>query len=972
MEVLLNVPISDPFELVDERYVHERKTNAKMYRHVKSGATLLTLDNDDINKAFCITFKTPTTGSTGLPHIMEHSVLCGSKKYPVKEPFIELVKGSLNTFLNAFTGSSETYYPVASQNRTDLYNLVDVYLDAVFHPNLTPNTLAQEGWHYGIDRPDDPITYKGVVFNEMKGAYGSADRLLADAGRRALFPDTAYRNDAGGDPKAIPDLTWEQFSSFHETYYHPSNAFIIWYGDDHSTDRFAKLDSYLSEFDARDTIEPIPLQQRIRQSQTISTTYATSGLGTEKCYLGISWLLDDDPSSHDQLKFQILRHILLGTPASPLRKAVAESGLADDVHGSFDANRQSFMQVAIKGVSRDNLSEVERLVNDTLVTLAECGIDSATVESSLNSVEFALRENNSGSFPRGLALGLAATEGWLYRNDPFSHLYFETNMLSIRESATPGRLFEDMIRNYLVNNNHRVTVQLLPDAELNDREALLELEKLSALKSKMSVQEIDELVKITSALRLAQETPDPPENLALLPTLTISDLDRHNKVISTEFLQFENVTVQVHELDTSGIVYCDLALDLHVLPERLLPLTPLFARALSELGTTKRDYVTLIQDIGRETGGISKHVLFQGIHGSDQCAARLVVRGKSVANRSDYLLSTMAEMLMHVKLDQADRFRQIILEEKTRLESALSPAGSRFVDSRMRRGFGESSWAAEATGGTSYLAFVKSLSERCREDWPSVLGDLSTLQTSIVERGSVFCNVTVDSETRDQALFSLVEALGTLPDRASAPKTWQRERHAGRELLAMPSQVNYIGMAASLYEIGYEWNGTIGVINNYLQTGYLWEKIRVQGGAYGAGCRFDPFTGVFGFTSYRDPNVKNTLASFRSSVEYLTGLDITQSEIDSAIIGVIGDMDAYQLPDAQGFTSFLRWLSGDTDHARQKRREQVLATSLVDFHELAGHLRTALNNAVECVLGPMNAQEQFNEIGPTCDVIQVS
>ena len=939
------------FHKVAEQTIAERDTIATLYRHENSGGTLLVLDNDDTNKAFCISFKTPTNSSNGIPHIIEHSVLCGSEKYPLKEPFIELVKGSLNTFLNAFTGSSETYYPVASQNERDLFNLVDVYLDAVFKPNLSEQTLAQEGWHFDLDDTDAVMTIKGIVYNEMKGAYGSASRLVSDLARRSLFPDNCYRNDAGGDPREIPNLSWSEFEKFHTDHYHPSNAFAVWYGDNRSDERFSKLNDYFSQFHVRSPLDLIPIQQPFAELKRVSSTFATEPDKTDRCYVALSWVTGDSLSSIELLTLHILRHILVGTAASPLRVAVAESGFIEDVSAGLDNNRQSYMVISLKGVETERRHEAEALVRSCLATLATSGIDKATAEASFNSVDFSLRENNSGSFPRGLSLAMAATEAWEFGADVFEHMRFSDALEKIDMLMKEGGFFESTIQRCLIDNPHSAVIELLPDPDRTKRELDEEQARVNTFRENMTSEQVAEAVKATHTLRQLQDTPDDEVTLRKLPKLRISDLDIKNKVTESSTELIGDTTLYGHRLNTDGIAYIDLGFDLRGLDSETTQYASLFGRCMLELGTSRHSYLEIIQAIGRDTGGIHKQMMISGHQSSKDAVARLFLRAKSTIPKVPALLDIISEILTDTSIDQQVRFRQMVLEEKARIEASLIPSGSHYVDSRMRSYHSESGWLSERLSGIDYLLFLRKLVTDIDHSWHSVLEKLNKIKATVVTRDNLICNITIDPHAYDAVSGAVTDLIQILPNVKTVRTPWLRSGMPINDGLSLPSQVNYVGIAADLRKAGYQWSGTIGAVLNYIQTSYLWDKIRMQGGAYGASCRYDPYTGIIGFSSYRDPNTVETIEAYKRSAKFLTSLNLDQEEVDSAIIGLIGDMDAYQLPDARGFTNMARKLTGDTDEKRQLRREQAMRCTVNDFHDLGDYVARALEEHNVCIMG---------------------
>jgi presequence protease len=942
------------FELIGERALPEANSTARRYRHVKTGADLLSLVNDDENKVFGVAFRTPPPDSTGLPHILEHSVLCGSRKYPVKDPFIQLAKGSLNTFLNAMTYPDKTVYPTASQNLQDFYNLVDVYLDAVFHPRIGPEVLMQEGWHYELDAPSAPMTYKGVVFNEMKGAYSSPDALLSKLSQESLFPDNEYGLDSGGDPRHIPELTYAAFKAFHERYYHPSNARLYFYGDDDPIERLRLLDGYLSGFERAEIDAPVALQARFGAPKQLARSFPASD-GDAKAVMSVNWMLAEIGDVDRDLGLALLNHILSGTPASPLRKALTDSGLGEEASGSFDEGlRQSVMTVGMRGIDAANTQRIEELIVATLKRLAEDGIDAGTAEASLNTFEFNLRERNTGSFPRGLALMLHALNYWLHGRDPLAPLAFKAPLAQIKARvAARERYFEDLIRRYLLGNPHRTTTVVAPDARLAQREAAEEQARLAAARAGMNGAEIAAVVENTRALKLAQETADTPQALATIPSLTLDDLPRRNKPVPRVATECAGTRVLFHEQPTNGIVYLDLGMDLRTLPADLLPCVELFGRALLETGAAELDFVQLSQRIGRFTGGIAAHPWTSSVTGSPAAAARLFLRTKAMPDRLDDLMSILLDVLKRARLDNRERIQQLVLEEKSQVESAIPFAGNRFAALRLRAGLNEASWASEQMGGISYLMFLRTLADRIAGDWAGVRAALERVRDTLVRRGAIVCNVTTDGENWRRFEPRLADFLGQLPDGQATAAAWPARTGVRSEGLTIPTQVNYVVKGGDLRRAGTEPSGATAVIQHYLNTTWLWNKVRVQGGAYGGSCSVDRHAGLFTFASYRDPNLIETLDVYDATGAFLREADIRQAEITKSIIGVIGQIDHYRLPDAKGFASTLRYLIGESEESLQRYRDEVLSAKLEDFRTFGATLDAmAATNQVVVVASP--------------------
>jgi presequence protease len=956
------------FELVREDEVPEINSRATLYVHTRTGAQLLSVQNQDENKVFGVTFTTPPGDSTGLPHIMEHAVLCGSKKYPVKEPFIELIKGSLATFINAMTFPDKTVYPIASTNSKDFYNLIDVYLDAVFYPTIGPETLQQEGWHYELASADTPLEYKGVVFNEMKGAYSSPENLLGRVTQEALYPDTTYGFDSGGDPREIPNLTYEDFRSFHEKYYHPSNARFYFYGDDDVETRLKLLNDVLQNFDRRedDIDSEITLQPLFDAPRRRVEKYDAGEDGDQKGLMTMSWLLGEVDDPVRELELHVLSHILLGTPASPLKKALIDSGLGEDtVGGGVDDLRQLSFGTGLKGMDPASVDQVESLIMETLRQLASEGIDPATVEASLNTIEFGMREYNTGGFPRGLAMMFDVLSNWLYGGDPIEALRYEAALQTVKDKIANGeRVFENLIDEYLLNNNHRSIVVLEPDSTVNQQLEAEERARLDAVQGRLQPDELEQIVAETTRLHELQETPNTPEALATLPTLELTDLDPFIKVVPNEILDINGTTVLYHDLFTNGILYLDLAFNLKSVPQELLPYMSLFGRALLEMGTEKESFVQLLQRIGSKTGGIGPTTFFSETVDRGDLAARFILRGKAVIDRVEDMLAILTDMLTIVKFDDKERFRQIVLKYKAGREAGLIPGGHRVVARRLDAGFSQSGWLGEQISGIENLFFLRNLLSQIENDWNSVCANLESIRDHLLNRANLVINVTLDEENWSQVKPMLGDFIGTLPEGSGELATWTPTFDTGNEGLTIPAQVNYVGKGANLYELGYELNGSAYVVPRWLGTDWLWEKVRMMGGAYGGFASFDPYTGVFSYLSYRDPNLLGTLDYYDGAAAYLQKLQLNDAELTKAIIGAISDVDGYQLPDAKGYSQMMRYFVGMTDERRQEIRDSILMMTVADF-QLFGEVLAKLNEVGRIVvLGSQEDIEAANRQHP--------
>ena len=839
------------FTLLREERLEEVGGIVRLWRHDVTGAELLSVLNDDENKSFGVSFRTPPKNSTGVAHILEHSVLCGSEKYPVKEPFVELLKSSLQTFLNALTFPDKTCYPVASTNLRDFYNLVDVYIDAVFHPRIDEDVLRQEGWHIDVDE-EGRWSYKGVVFNEMKGVYSSPDSVLMEESQHAVFPDMLYSLDSGGNPSEVLNLSYEEFRAFHSAYYHPSNARFFFWGDDDEDARLARLESALSGYERRETDSSVPLQVPRGEERKLEIPYAAAESGhaeednTRQAHVTINWLLCESSDVEEMLTLEMLDHILAALPGSPLRKALMESGLGDDISGAgLETDlRQAYYSIGLRSIRPEDGDEVEKLVLDTLAELAESGIPAKAVEAAVNSVEFDLRENNTGRFPRGLAAMFRSLSTWLYDGDPFAPLAWEKPLTNIKARLASGeKVFENAIRRRLLDNRHRAQVLLIPDNELAARRQAGEDARLDAARAAMSEAERQATAEISARLREAQARPDSPEALASIPTLEPGDLPRENRKLPCAERSGADVEILLHDLDTTGIIYSRLLLPLDSVPADLLPLLPLYVRALSS---------------------------------------------------------------------------------------------------------------------------------RVKSDWPGLLADLRRLHSlaaSLPETaggsGRAALSLTADNAVLDAALPLFQTMTDALPRRTDGSAAGPALVRPGAEGLIVPAQVNYVGLGGNLRDTGYVFHGSALVVLRHLRMGYLWDRVRVQGGAYGSFISHNRATGSLVFLSYRDPNVERTLEVYRGAADYLGNLTMTETDVSRAVVGAIGDMDAYMLPGAKGATAMWRRLCGDTDDIRARIREEALSTTLKDFHEFAPWLARVLEASTPCALGGTDAEHAARSAGWT-------
>ena len=960
------------FTLLTERKLHEAGGVARLWRHDVTGAQLLSIVNDDENKCFGVTFRTPPKDSTGVAHILEHSVLCGSDKYPVKEPFVELLKGSLQTFLNAFTFPDKTCYPVASANLQDFYNLMDVYIDAVFHPRISEDIFRQEGWHVEAESAEGPWSYKGVVYNEMKGAYSSPDSVLAEQSQQSLFPDTLYSLDSGGNPEVIPDLTYEAFVNFHRSYYHPSNARFFFWGDDPEEERLRRINEALQGYERRPADSDVPLQPRLDTPRQIEVPYA-AGKEENRAHMTVNWLLGERADVEQALIMEMLEHILEGMPGSPLRRALIASGLGEDVTGcGLETDlRQMYYSTGLKGVKPADVPRAELLIFETLAELAETGFDPMLVEAAVNTVEFAYRENNSGRFPRGLAAMIQALSTWLYDGDPLAALAWEAPLAAIKERLAKGDpVFEEAIRTLFLENPSRATVVLTPDEGLAARIEEEEAARVSAAQAAMSLKEREEVVRITRELQKAQATPDTPEALASIPSLGLGDLPSHNRLTQRAIQETSDFTMVGHELPTRGVAYMNLLIPLPKLPVRLVPSLSLFLRTFRDVGTARRDYTELGALIAAKTGGLGASLTMVN-HTDGNLRCYLNLTGKAVSSKVQDLFDILNEILLEPIKDKdvlSQRLKEMLLEDKAGLEQDLVASGHKAASTRVLTHFSPAAVIGEAMDGIHYLNTLRSRLDNWDTALPQLLEDLDELRRLLVvaRPGVVHCVGSTDDMENVARLAEHVWHALPGGARVDGTQCISLAAPVGAEVFATPSQVNYVAKGCNLKALGYSYHGSAAVIMRHLARSYLWEQVRVLGGAYGAFCSLDRTSGNFVCSSYRDPNVEKTVAVYDSMADYLAGISLTREDLTRAIVGTIGDLDLYRLPEARGAYSLGRWLAGESDEALQALREEILSTTNNDFRAFAPILKEAASKGETCVIGGANAARAAEEKGWRC------
>jgi len=987
--VKLQKPVLHPaYEVVENAAIDEYGIQAVIYKHKKTGAQVISvLAPEDNNKVFGITLRTPPQDSTGVPHILEHSVLCGSRKFPVKEPFVDLLKGSLQNFLNAFTYPDRTCYPVASTNTKDFYNLVDVYLDAVLHPRalVDPLVLQQEGWHLELEKPEDPLTYKGVVYNEMKGVYSSPDSLLGRSTQRALFPDNTYGVDSGGDPLVIPTLSFADFKAFHSKFYHPSNSRVFFYGDDDPLKRLVVLDEHLAEFSSIDVDSKVVYQKKNKTPERIEMAYPVTAGAEPKHFLTVNWLVNDEPlPAKEMLAMGVLDSLLLGTSSAKLHKILTESQLGESVTGGglSDELLQATFSVGLKGVRTDDVDKVEALVLSSLKSIAEEGFDHTAVDAAMNTLEFRLREFNTGGYPKGLSFMLGMMSHWIYDKNALDGVRFEEALSGLKADLAAGKpVFQELIKKYLVSNEHRVTVQMKPDEHMEAVQIAEEESRLLAIKGGLSVEQIDKIIKDTALLKEAQAREDSAEARATLPRLGVEDIEtaaREWPITVVREGGAESETVLTHDLQTAGILYADVGFDFSGIDPQDVELLPLFTSLMMEGGTASLDEVSLQRKIGAETGGIGTSI-YSDVKASAGVVSNLapvdtllyfMIRGKAVAGKVQVMLGLMEDILLNANLNNKKRAVEMLKESKIRKETSVISSGHSYAGTRLASRYSFLGHIGEITGGLTSVRNAGPLLETAEKDWDSIHARLKRMHAAIVKKNGMIVNLTADQGVLDASLPLVDSFLGTLPvASAQAPlakplkDSWSSSKlnPPMNEGFYVPTQVNYVVKGGPVYQPGEAVSGATSVISRYLSLNYMWDTVRVMGGAYGGFARFSETTGRFVYMSYRDPNLKVTLDAYDKAPAAILEAEITGEDVLQGVIGAIGDLDSPLSPDQKGYSSMMRYLVGESAEDRQKWRNQVLSTAAHDFTDFAKRLENVRTAGSVAVIGSKSALEGANK-----------
>lgn len=948
------------YEILDEHRVEDVQSDGFILRHKKSGARIAILSNNDDNKVFYIGFRTPPEDETGVPHIIEHTTLCGSKKFPVKDPFIELAKGSLNTFLNAMTYPDKTVYPVASCNDQDFKNLMDVYLDAVFNPNITKyeEIFKQEGWHYELTGKDDELKINGVVYNEMKGAYSSPDEVLSSQIYRSLFPDNTYSKDSGGNPEYIPKLTYEAYLDFYHKYYHPSNSYIYLYGDMDVVERLEWLDKeYLSLYDYKKVNSEINKQPAFDEIKNVEAQYSITMDDSQenKTYLSYNRVVGDSLDEMLYQAFDVLDYALVSSPGAPVKQALIDAGIGDDVYGSYDAGiLQPVFSFVAKNANASQADEFESIIENTLKEVVKTGINKEALLAGINSSEFKFREADFGQFPKGLLFGLNCLDSWLFDDmKPFIHLECLGTFAKLRK-AVDTDYFEKLIQEYLLDNTHGSSVTVKPKRGLgNEREEALAKE-LSDYKASLSDEEIKKLIEDTEHLKKYQEEPSSDEDLRKLPMLTRADMKKNAMPFSNIEDELLDVKVVRHDIESNGIDYISFLFDAGDFAQSELGYLGFFTNALGLVSTEKYSYTDLANATNIYTGGISTGTASHpDIKDRNNFVFKFEVKLKVLEKNLDKALELMEQMLLTSDFTDTKRLGELVAQIKARLQANLSSSGHLVAAMRSMSSFSRYALYQDELKGIAFYRSICRIEKELSESPKSVSDKLAAIAKKLFARNRMLISFTGNNEAYCNAKPSL-EKVMTGFDKMSAVGN-QAEVHfnTAKEAFIDASQIQYVAKTGDFICEGYEYTGALRLLRIILSYDYLWINVRVKGGAYGCMNTFLR-SGESYFVSYRDPNLSDTLDVYDRIPEYIKSFSPDERDMTKYIIGTFSALDTPMNPEAKGSRSLSAYLEGITYEQIQKERNEILNAQPEDIRRLADLVEAVLKKDSICVIGNEN------------------
>lgn len=969
----LNMGINlNAYDLKQEDYMEELKSFGMVLEHKKTGARIAVIKNDDPNKVFSIGFRTPPADSTGVAHIIEHSVLCGSQQFPVKDPFIELVKGSLNTFLNAMTYSDKTLYPIASCNDKDYQNLMHVYLDAVFYPEIyrKKEIFMQEGWHYELERPDSALMYNGVVYNEMKGVFSSPEQILFRTIQSSLFPDTPYGTESGGIPEFIPDLSYEGFLEFHRKFYHPSNSYIYMYGNMDVEEKLNWMDNnYLSRFDRLEVNSQIALQKPFTKVKEVTEYYSLSEEEGEsdKTYISYNVVVGTSLDPKLSMAFQILEQTLLSAPGAPLKQALLDAGIGNDILSDYDNGiRQPVFSIIAKDTEEDKKKEFVRIITDVLEKTIKEGLDEKSVRAAINNLEFKYREADYGSYPKGLMYGIQILDSWLYDDSkPFIHIRANETFEFLKKQIGTG-YFEGLIKEYLLNNTHGTIVIVKPKKNLTSEMEEKTAKRLEEYKNNLSIGQIEAIVEETRNLKRYQEEPSPQEDMEKIPMLSRVDIAKECQPFYNDRRAINGTEAVHHNIYTNGIGYYKLAFAIDDLTG-YAPYLSLLSDILGYMDTEHYRFLDFSNEVNIYTGGIFTDINIYNKYGSDrEFRTFFEVRVKVLYENIPRAFELIEEMLLHTKPDDEKRIHEIIMESRSKMQMKLNSSGHMMAAARAMGYFSKSASLGDQQSGIGYYKFLDELESNFSDRKQELFTELSLLMRHIFRRDRLIVSVTADEKGYADGERAIIPLLDRLQKEAPAARTLPaREIPSVSEPLnegfKTSGQVQYVARAGNYLKNGGAFHGSLRVLKVILSYDYLWINVRVKGGAYGCMCGFS-YNGDGYLVSYRDPELGKTNGIFEGAAEYVKNFTAEDRDMTKYVIGAISSLDTPLNPSAKGSRSFMAYLTGITREDVQRERNEVLQTETQDIRRLSDHIESLINADCICVIGNEQKLEGSKEL----------
>lgn len=958
----------EAFGFLVERIVPIPDVRATAYetRHRRTGAHLLHLHCDDRENLYAITFRTPPPDSCGVAHILEHSVLAGSQNYPLKDVFNELVRGSLNTFINAFTAPDFTCYPVCSQVRADFYNLASVYTDLVLRPLITKSTFMREGHHLEVGE-DGQLAIRGIVYNEMKGAFSTPERVSQSATLQGLFPDTPYGVESGGLPERIPDLTYGDFRAFHRQFYSPSNARFFLYGHLPTRGHLEFVARQLEGFDATEVASTVPKAQRWTAPREVHQYFPTGPDDPEqrRTTVNIAWLTASAADLEERLILEVLEEALVGNPAAVLRKALIDSGLGEDLSpstGLVTWYKELPFVVGLRGTDPQKAGQIERLTLDTLDRIARGGISSDLLEAAFHQVEFKGLEITRSQMPFSIVLLFRCLSSWLHGSDPLPPLTFPTLMSTLRARWTADAdLFRKAVGRWLVENPHRLRSVTAPSRTLaGEKEKELSV-RLAEKKAAMTEAQLQEIRSSAQALAAEQQEKDSPEQLARLPRLRIDDIPRDVETIPTEEGLVGGARVLEHDLFSNAIAYLDVAFDISDIPEKLQPYLPLLGAAATGMGAAGMGYEALATRRALVTGGVAAQLEAGQRLAGEGTLQQFVLRARALRRNVPAMVAVVRDILVSGDLDDRTRLKDILSEERNQLRATVAPQGHRFSWRSAAAGLSLSAWRDEQWHGASQIRFLGEIADAFDARFDRIRENLAELRQRVFRRDRVIINLTADGDCLAALRDPVRQLITALPEggKPEAPSAAQLSRvNVG---VAIPGDVCYVSRVIPSPRYNDPAAPALFVLAAHLATALLYKKIRVEGGAYGGFSVYAPLSGQLAMLSYRDPHLERTLEVYDSAIDWFIQEGLGPDELRTTIIGAVGKLDRPMDPAEKGWQAMRRILLGLTDNDRQRFRRGLLATDAAAMRGCATDiLRAALPSAPQAVYAPRERIEKVN------------